>query len=202
MGKIDTFTPKHQTVHQTPKTTIDVVTVIAYLLKNAASINKGLTPLQINKLIYICHGWTLGILGKPLIENRTYQIQAWKYGPVVTEAYEILKRWGAQIVTYDSFCNSLGSFGIGKKAVQTVLDKDIRQISTELRNVIDMVWYLYKDMTGGQLITITHEDETPWIQHVKKNFFGQVTHGVHIPDSSISLHYEKKLEDFAESVDD
>ncbi len=85
--------------HRAEKSTIDVVVVIAYLLKKASSINRGLTPLQINKLVYICHGWTLGILKKTLIENRTDQIQTWKYGPVVTEAYERLKRWGAQEVT-------------------------------------------------------------------------------------------------------
>ena len=205
-----TFAPENPPInamsyHRAEKSTIDVVVVIAYLLKKAASINRGLTPLQINKLVYICHGWTLGLLKKPLIENRTDQIQAWKYGPVVTEAYETLKRWGSQVVTYDSFCDSLDLIGIGKKAIQTILEKDIDQILDEkpkMCEVIDMVWYVYQDRTGGQLITLTHKDETPWTQHVKKNFFGQVVHGVHIPDSSISSHYEEKIRRLISSSDD
>lgn len=183
------------------KSTIDVVVVVAYLLKEAASISRGLTPLQINKLVYICHGWTLGILGKPLIDNRTDQIQAWKYGPVVTEAYERLKKWGAQEVTYASFCDS---FGFGGKIVKRLLEESMAQISDEnpkICEVIDMVWYVYRDYTAGQLITITHKDETPWKKHVKRNFFGQVVHGVHIPDDSISLHYEAKLRELIKSLD-
>lgn len=191
--------------HRAEKSTIDVVVVIAYLLKEAAKINRGLTPLQINKLVYICHGWTLGILQKPLIENGTDQIQAWKYGPVVTEAYEILKRWGSQEVTYDSFCESLDHIGIGREVIQKILDEDIDQIKNEkpqMCEVIDTVWYVYKNRTGGQLITITHKDETPWTQHVKRNVFRQIVHGVHIPDSSISSHYEKKIREMISSSDD
>ncbi|MCY4672954.1 MAG: DUF4065 domain-containing protein, partial [Bacteroidetes bacterium] len=61
--------------------------VIAYLLKKAAEEGEGLTPLQINKLVYICHGWAWGKLNRPLIDNRSGQIEAWKYGPVVREVY-------------------------------------------------------------------------------------------------------------------
>ena len=82
--------------HFVEKSTVDVEVVIAYLLKKAAEDKKKLTPLQINKLIYLCHGWMLGILKKPLIENGVDQIQAWRYGPVVTEAYNMLKIWGSQ----------------------------------------------------------------------------------------------------------
>ena len=58
-----------------------------------------------------------------------------------------------------------------KEAVKAMFDKKIDQIKKEkpkMCEVIDAVWYAYKDRTGGQLITMTHEDETPWSQHVKK----------------------------------
>ena len=185
--------------YRTEKSTLDVVVVIACLLKEASKIDKKLTPLQINKLVYICHGWALGILKKPLIDNRSGQIQAWKYGPVVTEAYEVLKRWGATPISYDTFIRTW------ENPFRSLLENYIKDISKkfpDLFDVIERVWYVYQDLTGGQLITITHKEETPWTRHVKKNFFGLVVHGVHIPDSSISDHYENKLRELIKQSDD
>jgi len=187
------------------KSTIEAVYVVAYLLRKASDEGRELDPLQINKLVYICHGWALGILKKPMIENRSNQIQAWKYGPVVQEVYDLLKGCGSQKLSYTSFCNILGSNGIGKNAIEEVLEKQLGKIlekKPEMCKIIDMVWYVYKDVSGGQLITLTHKNETPWKQHVKKNIFGQVVHGVHIPDPSIAAHYEDKLRDLTGSSDE
>ncbi|MCC7437458.1 MAG: DUF4065 domain-containing protein [Armatimonadetes bacterium] len=43
-----------------------------------------LTPMKLLKLVYIAHGWHLGIMGKPLISD---EVQAWKYGPVIPKLY-------------------------------------------------------------------------------------------------------------------
>lgn len=180
------------------KSTIDDFLVIAFLLKKAAEAGGGLTPLQINKLVYICHGWTLGKLGRPLIENRSGQIEAWKYGPVVRSVYDRLKRWGAEEVTFDSFCEDFGSYGLGTEGAKEFLSEklsDLEDNDPDVCKLLHMVWYVYKDVTGGQLITITHKDETPWHTHVKRNIFGQVLSGIHIPDSTIFNHYRFKLRD-------
>ena len=34
------------------------------------------------KLVYLCHGWMLGIYGRSLIGE---PVEAWRYGPVVPE---------------------------------------------------------------------------------------------------------------------
>lgn len=181
------------------KSTIDDFLVIAFLLKKAAEAGGGLTPLQINKLVYICHGWTLGKLERPLIENRSGQIEAWKYGPVVRNVYDRLKRWGAEEVTFDSFCEDFGSYGLGTEGAKELLSEglsDLEENDPEIYKLLDIVWNVYKDFTGGQLITITHKDETPWRKHVRySKFFHQVLPGIHIPDSTIFEHYQLKLKD-------
>lgn len=181
-----------------PKPTIDVFLVIAYLLKKAKAEGRGLTPLQINKLVYICHGWALGKLDRPLIDNRSGQIEAWKYGPVVRSIYYYLRRWKAQELTYDSFCKEFDPYGYGKEYGEEFLKKmlhELEKTDPEICKLLDIVWYVYKDLTGGQLITITHKNETPWTKHVRRNVFRQVLPNIHIPDSTIAEHYRIELKD-------
>ncbi len=175
---------------------IDDYLIIAYLLRKAAEEGRGLTPLQINKLVYISHGWALGKLNRPLIDNRYGQIEAWKYGPVVRSVYDRLKGWKSEEITFSSYCEEFGSFGMGKKRAKEFLLQEITDFEQRdplMVKLLDIVWYVYRELTGGQLITITHKEETPWKKHVKFAMFNRVVHGVHIPDSTISEHYRVKL---------
>ena len=175
---------------------VEDVVVVAYLLEKAAEEARGLTPLQVNKLVYICHGWTLGILGLPLIDNSSDQIQAWKYGPVVQKVYTLLKRFGRHEVSYQDFFELVGDFGIGTEVAKNIIsDKLNRLVPKEgkVDIVLKAVWESYKNLTGGQLIGITHAKNTPWSKHVKKSIFGGVSHGVHIPDRTIKEYYRNEL---------
>ena len=170
--------------------TIDDFFVIAYLLKKAEEDRMGLTPLQINKLVYICHGWALGMLDRPLIENHSGEIQAWKYGPVVQKVYHHLKHWGSHEITYDSF---RAHFGNGLKEFLANKLADLRREDPELFKLLDVVWYVYKGIDGGRLITLTHQRGTPWDQEVKRNFLGQVIREVPIPNKTILKYYKNDL---------
>ena len=65
------------------------------LIELAKQEGRAFTPLQLLKLVYIAHGWMLGLRQKPLIRDR---IEAWKYGPVIPALYHDLKRYGADFV--------------------------------------------------------------------------------------------------------
>ena len=56
---------------------VDARVVSNKLVELARSMGKTLTPIQILKLVYIAHGYSLGARGVPLIQNR---IEAWKFG--------------------------------------------------------------------------------------------------------------------------
>lgn len=69
----------------------DVLTVADAILKIAKSKGVSLTPMQLMKLVYIAHGWSLGLRGIDLFRNR---IEAWQYGPVMPDLYHATKQFG------------------------------------------------------------------------------------------------------------
>src|SRR5438552_12204040 len=71
------------------------------LLQLAHGAGATLTPMQLIKLVYMCHGWMLGLYGRPLIQE---QVQAWKFGPVIPELYRHLRQYGGGPVTRSLPC--------------------------------------------------------------------------------------------------
>jgi len=61
------------------------ISVAKYLLDNKEEDSgPSFSPMKIIKLVYIAHGWMLGINGLPLMKD---PIEAWRYGPVIRELY-------------------------------------------------------------------------------------------------------------------
>ena len=89
----------------------------------------------------------LGIYHEPMLLQ---PIRAWRYGPVLPELYESLRRYGREPVRRL----------IGLDSVRVVENEyDDRQ-----KSIISQVLDIYGDMSGVQLSTITHANGTPWDQ--------------------------------------
>lgn len=170
--------------------------------------NNTLTPLQINKFVYIAHGWILGVFGRPLIDNRYNQIQAWKYGPVVTGIYHMLKSFGNQpINVFDFLAKTAKSNGYYDASLLPIPDDtrsskllDFEHQYPEVNRGLKWVYDYYKQYTGGQLITLTHEEGTPWFQCYHSNHPGILerwglisTKNIHIPNGLIKAYYGKRV---------
>ena len=69
----------------------DARSVANSLIEKSIEAGSCLTPLEIIKLVYFCHGWMLGLYRRPLIKQN---VQAWRYGPVVADVYHCLKQHG------------------------------------------------------------------------------------------------------------
>ena len=137
-----------------------------------------LTPLQVIKLVYIAHGYSLALRNERLIKDR---IEAWKYGPVIPIVYDALKVHGGDYIPSLYYCDTrLDDYRIeDRRAFFESL------IATDKQRILDKVLEEYGEMSGSELIDITHEADTPWAQHYKPR-----KRGVEIPDDSIQEHYQ------------
>ncbi|MBV9510077.1 MAG: DUF4065 domain-containing protein, partial [Caulobacteraceae bacterium] len=68
----------------------DSRTVANRFLELARERGQMLTPMQLLKLVYIAHGWMLGLAGRPLIRD---EVQAWQYGPVIPPLYNAVRSY-------------------------------------------------------------------------------------------------------------
>lgn len=118
---------------------------IANFFIELAQDKKGvLDPMKIQKLVYYAHGWSLALLGQPLIRE---PIEAWDYGPVIRSLYMEFRKYGkGQII----------DFAKTHDAVRE--DDDITKA------LLRRIWELYGKYTGIQLSNLTHADGTPWQQ--------------------------------------
>ena len=65
-------------------------------IRRAAAEGRALTQMQLQKLVYIAHGWNLAINGDKLTSDDP---QAWDYGPVYRDLWNALRSYGRAPVT-------------------------------------------------------------------------------------------------------
>jgi len=124
------------------------LSVANYFIGKAHEAGESMTLLRLIKLVYIAHGWCLGLTGKPLIGE---EVQAWKYGPIVPSVYHDFRSWGqGSIGQQKALLN-----GDGNYVIPTVKDAFAKQL-------LNKVWDEYRDFDGLQLSTLTHQEGTPW----------------------------------------
>jgi len=133
----------------------DVAAIANEFLRLAKKEGRALTNMQLQKLPYIAHGWSLALLENPLIGR---QPKVWQYGPVYPDLYQALRRYGAGPVTNLILKGDVEPFS---SAPDEVVEADLSAVEKQLLGV---VWEKYKPLSGIQLSTITHKDGTPWTE--------------------------------------
>lgn len=142
----------------------DARAVANRFIELAAERGQSLTPMQILKLVYIAHGWTLGLTDKPLIDQN---VEAWQYGPVVRDVYNAVRAYG-------------------KTPVNNAIPIAHTHLDASQENMIKQVWQLYGGYSGIALSNITHMANTPWANTYVPGSFGVV-----ISDELIKAHYKR-----------
>jgi uncharacterized phage-associated protein len=146
--------------------TYDAITIADEILRIAKSAGKFLTPLQLMKLVYISHGWSLSMRSTDLFKDR---IEAWKYGPVIPDLYQATKHFGRSPIPHSKIDTEKASS----------VDRETLDF---LRDVFDK----YGDKSGIELSNLTHRSGTPWDQVYRDGVLG-----IEIPDEIIAEHYKK-----------
>lgn len=142
-----------------------------YFLTKYGKVND-ITPMKLVKLVYISHGWYLGLTDNALIDENP---EAWKYGPVIPSVYHYFKNFGGDAIK---------------------LPEDIDVVLPEnIVSFLDKIWSVYGKCDAIQLSAKTHEIGSPWyLQWARlqsNNFSG--LRSSQIPDNSIKQYYKDKL---------
>lgn len=96
--------------------------------------------MQVLKLVYLCHGWMLGLYNRPLIKE---PVEAWQYGPVVRDLYKSVKKFRSS-------------------PVEGPLSRNKEDFDEQEKDIMDQVIEMYGDFSGLALSRLTHEPGTPW----------------------------------------
>lgn len=126
-------------------------------IRLAAAEGKGLTQMQLQKLVYIANGWNLAIRGEPLTADKP---QAWAYGPVYHELHRALRSYGRSAVSREIRNNDFipGVFEDAPDAAAVAV------LGDDERAIIQRVYSDYGKFHAFQLSALTHRDGTPWTQ--------------------------------------
>jgi uncharacterized phage-associated protein len=151
------------------------INVMAYNPKDIADYflyigkdDQTMTPMKLIKLVYIAHGWYLGLNNENLINE---PIQAWKYGTVIPSLYEKFRHFRGNKIT-----------DIPNSEPIIVLDED--------KSFLNKVYEIYKKYTGLELSAKTHQPNTPWTLTWNKAIEGNGTINLTIPDALIKNYYK------------
>lgn len=143
----------------------DARTIANRFLHLAEAAADSVTPMQLLKLVYIAHGWNLGLTGRPLINDR---VQAWQYGPVIRPLYDAIRNFKSQPV----------------RGPLPAPAND--HLSADELGLIQEVYDLYGDLSGPALSRLTHAKGTPWDMTYEPGEFGII-----IPNDLIEDHYKR-----------
>ena len=135
-------------------------------LRLAKGSGQSLTPMQLLKLVFIAHGWMLGLYGRPLISD---EVEAWKYGPVIRKLYRHIRHFRDKPVT-----------GV----LATADENDLDDFEKDL---LEQVFDNYSQYTGIQLSTLTHQEGSPWASVYKDD-----VSDLKISDEIIKQYYSVK----------
>lgn len=136
-------------------------------LKRSGRDGKPVTPMQLQKLVFLAHGWNLGVNEEPLINE---EIEAWDYGPVVPSLFHEFKRFGGSPITklaYEPVAVAAGS-----TSPELDFDSDAPFLPDDdnaTAELIDWIWEEYGTQSGWQLSVLTHKPGAPWKSTVQSH---------------------------------
>lgn len=150
--------------------------VIAYaFIKKGIDSNLFVTQLKLQKMVYFANGYHLAKHNNPLIVEA---VQAWKYGPVIPELYQVLKAYGNSPITDPIFLDFIG------------IDKEYSKIDQTTRETIDYTWEATKSVSAENLVRWTHKVDSPWDKAWKKSERNTTINNTEILDYFTNLIFQ------------
>ena len=156
------------------------ILIADYFLANTRP--KSLSPLMVNKLVYLAHGYTLALYDISLIVDK---VEAWKYGPVIPSLFYTMHNYGDNKIDKLLYCNTYTKDPTKMADRKEFLGKNLHQYD----KILDMIIKTYSSMDITSLLGIMHAKDTPWYKYYKTGKYG-----VKIPDKMTQKYFKKVLE--------
>lgn len=103
-----------------------------------SSFDRSISTMKLQKLVYLSHGWSLALRGKPLVET---PFEAWANGPVSRELFRNHRK-----------AYSVSGWPYG----------DASHLADDEALIVQAVIANYGALTGRELSELTHVNGTPW----------------------------------------
>lgn len=112
--------------------------VAKYLIRHFCAQKQPISNLKLQKLLYYCQGWHLGITGRPLFSD---PIEAWVHGPVVPSVFREYRQYQWSPIAKSG---------------------EVPRFSAHTTKLIESVIAAYGSFSAAQLEQLSHQ-ETPWL---------------------------------------
>lgn len=145
-------------------------------------LDKNLSPMKLQKLVYYAHGWYLALADQPLISER---VEAWQYGPVIPALYSQFRRFGNEAITEKAreLCFRNGKIFLRSPSLADCED------ASDAKQLIARVNEEYGKYSAAQLSNATHKSGTPW-----QEVYRDGARSIAIPDEKIKDYFKKMMQ--------
>ena len=143
---------------------LDTEIVSDFILYEREQIKKATSGVDLIKLVYLSHSWSLGIHGNPLI---TEEIEAWAFGPMIPSIYN----------RFLSFIN---------RPIRIESRYVVGELTNKQLSLMSSVLETYEDFDSWSLSAIANKPGSPWDQIMR--IYGV---GATIPNELLQEHYGK-----------
>lgn len=117
-----------------------VIDVAKYIINKSIEVERPISNLKLQKILYFIQGKFLAKLGKPAFSEN---IEAWRHGPVIPDIYYKFNKYMAS-----NICDKFNDI-----SEKNFYDSDVK--------LIDEVIEEFKDKNAWELVNITHK-QAPW----------------------------------------
>ena len=139
-----------------------------WFIRRARKDGGRMTITKLLKLTYLAHGWSLGLLNRPLIDHH---IEAWEFGPVIPVVYHAFRDQSSR-----------------NMETVNVYERDDLHLDGRAIRILEQVYQKYSGKTAKRLSNITHVPNGPWDQVITHDgMFGIIDNDL------IEDHYKDKI---------
>ena len=145
--------------------------------------DEGISPLKMQKLVYIAHGWHMALYGveNPLVDDE--YAEAWKYGPVFASLYHEFKHIGREPILELAMETDIDQHNQLKMSTPKVCGED-----KEVCRLLDRIWEVYGGYSALKLSAMCHQKKSPWDEARNEGI-----RNAHIVNKEIQKYYKEKL---------